>query len=152
MRWAFLEAMLDELVLSLLSVDTGDIGALTSNMEFHEKIKVVLALGFKKRLDDDWFKQLKTLLDHIENVIGPQRNRYVHDLWTSDGVRVKKLEFRTAIKKPQSRKPLELKTKHETSVKPEEIWAAAEAIESAAGHVASFARMYQAHNRALRGK
>jgi hypothetical protein len=148
MRWTFLEVMLDQLILALLSVNHDDIGvSLTSNIEFREKIQIALTVGLKKKYDDAWYENLKELLDKIENDLRVQRNRYVHDLWTLSGTQIKKLQFKTSIKRPQARMPLELKTQHETIVSPEEIWSVAEKINIAAGHVALSTQAYQIYTR-----
>jgi hypothetical protein len=148
MRWTFLEVMLDQLILALLSIDSDDTGvSLTSNIDFREKIQIALAVGLKKKLDEVWYDKLKELLDQIDNDLRLQRNRYVHDLWTLSGTQIKKLQFKTSIKRPQARMPLELKTQHETIVSPEEIWSLAEKINLAAGHVALSAQAYQIYTR-----
>lgn len=148
MRWTFLEVMLDQLLLALLSIDSDDIGvSLTSNIGFSDKIKIALAVGLKKKCDDNWYEHLKELLGKIDKNLRLDRNRYVHDLWTLSGTQIKKLEFKASIKRPQSRMPLELKTKHETIVSPDEIWSLAEKVNLAAGHVALSTQAYQIYTR-----
>jgi hypothetical protein len=140
--------MLDDLVLTLLSIEAGDVAvSLTSNMEFRDKIQVALAVGLKNRLDDEWYEVMSALLIDIDNRLRLQRNRFVHDFWTMDGVQVKKLQFKVTLKRPQSRKPLELTTRHETHVTPQEIWDVAEAVNLAAGHVALSAQAFRIYTR-----
>ncbi len=148
--------MIDQLLLTLVPLEHGKVGeSLTSNVDMKNKIKIALAIGFLKKPDDQWFDELKAVLDLADNELRAKRNRFAHDLFmfdrTSDAV--KKLHFHTVLKKPQARKPLELTTLHETKVLPEEIWATADAIENAAGKIAILNSQHQMlTRRALRQK
>ena len=146
MQWTLLEMFLNELMRNLLSLDPGkESESVTSNIDVRDKIQIVLALAVLKKIDDKWFDELKAILDLVDNDLRSARNRYVHDLWSPDGAtnKLKKLEFRTALKRPQSRKPLELTTLHETNVEPAEIWATADAITNAAAKIALLTQQHQ---------
>jgi hypothetical protein len=138
MRWTFLEVMVDQLVVALLALDDEDIGrCVTSNIDLRDKFQIALSVGYIKRIDDQWFEELKTVINTADNELREKRNRYAHDLWTFDKSNaMKKIYFRTKMQKSQSRKPIELSTLQETEVLPEEIWATADAIGETAGEIA----------------
>jgi hypothetical protein len=117
---------------------------MTANIDFREKIQIALSLGMLKKIDDKWFEELRSVLLDADNSLRCKRNRYAHDLYVfdTDAAQMKKIQFRTNIKHPQSHRPLELTTREETHITPDEIWQAAEDITIAAGKIALFAAQH----------
>jgi hypothetical protein len=123
-EWAFLEFMIDQLIASILAMPFDDTSqALTANISFRNKIQVLLAVGLVKKPDDEWYENLRTLLNQTDNNLRVRRNRCVHDLWNYEGGGFTKYEIRPTIKRPQARKQLELRSFHASELRPEEIWA-----------------------------
>src|SRR3546814_18122916 len=53
--------------------------SIVNNMDMRDKIKGLLALGFLKKPSDDWYNELKTTINEIDNDLRPERNRMIHD-------------------------------------------------------------------------
>lgn len=129
MQWTALEVEINGLLLALIPMEQGHAGqSLMAQIDMREKVQIAKTLGFIKKPDDKWFKELQELLNYIDNELRIKRNRYVHDLWFFEEEKMKKMQFVNAIKRPQSWKPLELLTHSETEVQPSEIWKTADQI------------------------
>src|SRR3546814_2313559 len=59
--------------------------SIVNNMDMRDKIKGLLALGFLKKPSDDWYNELKTTINEIDNDLRPERNRMIHDSWHNTG-------------------------------------------------------------------
>ena len=103
--WSRLEFELTSLLTSLMApVDLQAAIIVVHNMDFREKIAATLALGFHKKPSDDWFSQLKSTLNEIDNTLRPTRNRWVHDHYLQVGDSVFKLTMKTGVYYEQARK------------------------------------------------
>ena len=81
-QWSRIEDVLDFAIGRLAYLEEGSITyAITSNLDIRNKIQTLKALAFARRTSDDWFKELSSLLDGIDNVLRPERNKYVHSHW-----------------------------------------------------------------------
>ena len=156
MRWTFLEVMVNHLLVVLLDIGDDEIGrCVTSNIDLRDKFQIALSVGYIKRIDDQWFEELKVVINIADNELREKRNRYAHDFWTFDKSNaMKKIHFRTKMQKSQSRKPIELSTLQETEVLPEDIWSTADAISDASGKIALLWSQHRSltRRRALRKK
>lgn len=62
-----------------------------------------------RKLDDGWTDLTTDLVNYVATVLGPLRNRYVHDVWTVDEGQLKRLDFTPKVIRPQSRQPKTLR-------------------------------------------
>lgn len=122
--WAHLETKLDYLLIKLIPVEGGEAAAnvIVGNVDFREKLQMVLGLGFLKKPSVEWFNYLRSVLVIIDNELRPERNRHVHDLWTprTDTGEILRRTLKTAIIKPQAFQT-ELSTQTITKISPEEL-------------------------------
>ena len=104
--WSSLE--LDVSLLLYTLTGTADVtvkNTLLGLMEFREKVRAVLAIGFKHKPSDDWYDRLQQTLHEIDERIRPERNRMIHDFWTDipkDGS-VRRMQITPKVVNVQSR-------------------------------------------------
>jgi len=120
--WAWLERGVDEMLEALIPLEEGDKSrAVVANINLRDKIRIIRALAFLQKFDDDWHKKLNALLDEIDNDLRVDRNRFIHDSWAKSGRMFERITRQTKFLKPQAF-ALELSTEQRTPVKMEEIW------------------------------
>ncbi|MHB8266974.1 hypothetical protein [Bradyrhizobium sp.] len=102
-QWSRVEDIVDSFIEIIASLEEGNISrSITSNIDIRNKIQTLKALAFQKKVSDSWFKDLNTLLDHIDNEIRPERNKYVHSHWFVPQGRLVRVSRRIKFKKPQA--------------------------------------------------
>ncbi len=86
LAWSWLELEINAMLCTLMQPsDLETAASVVNNMDMRDKVKALLAVGFVKKPSDDWYTELKTLVDQIDNDLRPQRNRMVHDSWHNAG-------------------------------------------------------------------
>ena len=127
--WANLEATVNHFMGELLGIGGSQFSdVLSANVDLRQKIQIVKGIGFLRKLSPEWFERLQGALDVIDNVHRPERNRYVHDDWRPKAKWTLRERKRVAIRRRQSRKPLEISTFERAIVDPEQIWGLVERI------------------------
>ena len=112
--WGLLEVLVHDIVLHLAVYldDSFDhdrtwhvLHIALTNMELREKIATAKALAHGVTTPDspDLYDRTETLLNHMDNVLRSERNRYVHDYWQHDGEEIVRLKQGTRVIRPQSR-------------------------------------------------
>lgn len=76
-----------------------------SHMDARQKIATakVLAHHVQTPHSPTFYEQAESLLNYLDNVARPERNRYVHDYWTSDGAEVVRVRYGPKVHRPSSR-------------------------------------------------
>jgi hypothetical protein len=83
-RWAFLEAIVEDIIASLLGTDLRFTYVLTTNINIVTRIKIIEALGHL-RLDDADEIRLNAILVRA-SATAPLRNKIVHGLWSTTNI------------------------------------------------------------------
>ncbi|WP_065518296.1 hypothetical protein [Mesorhizobium amorphae] len=133
----------------LLNTLTGIADPTTKNtllglMEFREKVRALLAIGFKHKPSDDWYDRLQQTLREIDEGIRPERNRMIHDFWTDlpqDGS-VRRMQITPKIVNVQSRQK-QLILSITKAVTPKDISDLSKRIERASEAVIKLDREYE---------
>jgi hypothetical protein len=138
--WAVLETEVDKFLTFLTPLEYGEVGeSILGNSNIRDKIKMLKALAFIRKLDDGWYRELDAVLKLIDDNLRPDRNRYVHDLWIEHATYENKQLIAASVArrtrgakvvKAQSRKQ-ELSLFRDVPTKAQEIWALAHAIRNA---------------------
>lgn len=113
-RWGILESIVHDIALHLamyldpaFKTETArHILHLTlSNMDPREKTATAKALAHKVNTTDspDFYEKADALLNHLDNILRPERNRYVHDIWAHDGQSFVRLKLGARVIRPQAR-------------------------------------------------
>lgn len=106
--WSSLELDLTILLSELTKFpDAPSKNILLGSLELKSKIGATKALGFSRKPNDEWFHELEALLNEIDNVIRPERNRMIHDFWmhipdSFGKIDIIRAEFKPKIAKTQS--------------------------------------------------
>lgn len=80
--WSWLELSVNALLCTLAEMDTFDASAaLVQNMSFRDKLAALRTLGFVRKPSDEWYSNLESAVNEIDNDLRPERNRMVHDSW-----------------------------------------------------------------------
>ena len=86
LAWSWLELEINAMLCTLMHPsDLETAASVVNNMDMRDKFKALLAVGFVKKPSDEWYMELKTLVDQIDNDLRPERNRMVHDSWHNAG-------------------------------------------------------------------
>ena len=77
-----------------------------SNMDSREKIATAKALANDVDTSylPDFYERSEVLLNDVDKVLRPERNRYVHYFWEIDGKAIVRLKLGTRVVRPCSRK------------------------------------------------
>ncbi len=114
--WSALEHLVHDICLHLaacLSVDfersqtSIPLHIALSNMEMRQRIATAKAFASQApTASKTFYQRLEAELNRIDNEHRTERNRYVHDLWLvgEDRKSVERLQSRTIVNRPQSRK------------------------------------------------
>jgi hypothetical protein len=127
-EWASLEGTVDIVLACLIPLPMDDAArCITANADIRDKIQMIKGLAIARHVS--WAEDLTSVIDLVDNVLRPQRNRYIHDSWIS----LKKgnpRQFQRAmkIKRPQARQPLQLTTVHVSERTLGEMWRLIERI------------------------
>jgi DNA polymerase III delta prime subunit len=137
--WASLEDAIDILLTTLLPLEKITVTpeekdriahAIVAGLDMRDKIKMLRAVAFLRKIDMSWFKKLTKILDRIDNELRIKRNRFVHDSWVAPQGRIQRINKQIKFKKPKAF-VLELLTEERTSVKMKEVWDLGKSIVSA---------------------
>lgn len=139
-HWAWLEKLLALFLEYYIPLDLKVSGAVTANIDFREKIQIALTVGYLHRKSDEWFSDLRELLNYIDNELRPLRNRLIHDEWDYYGDAVWRRQFKTRFIKRQSFAPEELETWNEFKTPVEDVWELASAIYESGHDLGGFVR------------
>lgn len=102
--WNALEKALDVTLRGFLQLGSLELAkAVTHNIDFRDKIRMALAVGYQFRPSEDWFARYKAVLDNIDNNLRPERNRIIHDTWTFDEGALIRWQRKTRAYRPQAR-------------------------------------------------
>ncbi|MER8426509.1 hypothetical protein [Mesorhizobium sp. M1403] len=73
-------------------------------MDFRAKITTAKALAHHVDVEEsaDFYERLEELLNHIDNTLRTERNRYVHDTWHIDGQSAIRSKIGAVVRKTQS--------------------------------------------------
>jgi hypothetical protein len=116
-HWSRIEDTLDFAIGRLAYLEEGNIThAFTSNLDIRNKIQTLKALGFERKTNNEWFKELSEQLDYIDNVIRPERNKYVHSHWQLPNGKLTRISRRIRFKKTQAFKELTLTTEERARI------------------------------------
>src|SRR3546814_17474159 len=108
--------------------------SIVNNMDMRDKIKGLLALGFLKKPSDDWYNELKTTINEIDNDLRPERNRMIHDSWHNTGDEAFRLTTYAKVSHVQARE-LALHFGEGKPIGPSDIWVLYIKVLRAAGHL-----------------
>lgn len=157
-QWGYLESYVDSFLFSLLlNIKDADVqSALGANMDFRNKLKAIKLLSFKLRRSDDWFEQLSTLINRIDNELAPARNRMIHDEWsiavthppTTESI--VRTTVRASLKRPQAFQPQRFSASETVTIKPSDIWKLVENVKIAYGDLVGL--LFDHTHRSSRGK
>jgi hypothetical protein len=107
MYWSVLEVTVSDLIRELSSSDeTTTAAMLSSARDIGQRCEVAKRLAYIKQPSKkwaEWTRHLIGILDLIQNVLAPKRNRYVHDDWGLLDGKMSQFDRRLKILKPQSR-------------------------------------------------
>jgi hypothetical protein len=127
--WAWLDDYLGELILKLCPFDPRKIVSrdlekldeiFRSHGDIRDKIRILRAVAFVRKWDNEWFKKVSTILDFIDNDLRVRRNRMVHDSWFAPKRILQRRTRHIKFKKRQAF-ALELSTVEHIPVKPSEV-------------------------------
>jgi|SRR5579872_871440 len=128
--WAALEHEIDTFLDALIPLEAGQVSdSVVANIDFREKLRILLALGFIRKPNAGWFRRLERTVNHVDNGLRPERNRFVHDQWRGLDPIVRRTK-RTALVRPQARQ-IELRAFEDRAIKPAEIWRLVNSVASA---------------------
>lgn len=106
--WSQVEVCTDNavkilLVRSGMSEEAGNLIVL--NLGVREKCSIIGALGYHHRLDDKWLSDVLAVINLIANDLRNQRNRMLHDVWSTGIGDVIQRQKRTSprVTRPQAR-------------------------------------------------
>jgi hypothetical protein len=120
--WGWLDSELAELIEVLSPLESGDVSqSIVTHIDMREKIKILRALGFIRKPSVEWFSDLKTTLDIIDDDLRNRRNRVTHDIWTGTHDTILRRTRHAKVIRPQARQQV-LSTVQEVSVKATEVW------------------------------
>jgi hypothetical protein len=128
--WGWLEGAVDALLITLLPLEKITVtpeevkriaDAIVASLDMRDKIRILRAVAFVRKIDAKWFKRLMAVLDLVDNDLRMKRNRYVHDVWSAPRGRLRYTTRQTKFKKPQAF-VLELVTEEHTHVKMKDVW------------------------------
>jgi len=76
-----------------------------SQMDLRLKIKSALALAhnIETPLSPKYYDRVEKLLNHVDNVARPERNRYIHDYWSYEDGTVRRSKLGAVVRRPQAR-------------------------------------------------
>ena len=85
-NWSWLEFVVECVLSEFINMPADKPEALivTSIIDFGKKLEVIKAIGFIRKPSTRWFAEWEGLINHIDNSLRPERNRYVHDLWRKE--------------------------------------------------------------------
>lgn len=128
-HWSDLDREIDSLLMTLNeegSKTSRNVSIMLPLINFQEKLNIAKYLGFISAPSRDWCRELEKSLNSIQshNGLCTERNRLVHDAWTteSDPSRILQWRQRPSIKKPQSRDHKVLESGKYDPVTAEDIW------------------------------
>jgi hypothetical protein len=77
-----------------------------ASMDSREKVATAKALAHSVNTSDspDFYERTEELLNYVDNVLRPERNRYIHDLWEIDGKAIIRLKIGARVIRPRPRK------------------------------------------------
>jgi hypothetical protein len=111
MHWNSIEFMLHGLCVNLArfhdrNFDNPDVAHVIDiavfAMDARQRIVVAKALA-ADGLDPDLYAEVDKLLNHIDNQLRPERNRYVHDIWQEHDNKIVRSTWKPKVTRPQSR-------------------------------------------------
>ena len=143
--WSQLEAMINATFHYLAfhsSEESPGSRIICHNIDFREKIQIVMGMAHYGKHSDEWFSTLQKTMNDIDNLIRPERNRMVHDHWIYENEQMRRKTLRPGFKKPQAFQ-LECSTDHVEPIEVDDIWRLVEDIETSRGKlIASHSRYY----------
>lgn len=114
MYWSELEMAISLLLSDLLRIEEAvPKNLILGALDFRSKLHMLLPLGFHRKPSDQWYADLNEHVNHIDNVLRPERNRIIHDYWIEmPGMdEPHRMQFTGRVVNEQSRtKKLELAT------------------------------------------
>lgn len=128
--WAWLEKTLDDLILDLAPLNDHKLtktqieqlrDVLLLDTDIRTKIKIVRSVAFICRWDDTWFAKLDKILNRIDNVLRPKRNRVIHGHWGVPKKSLERVSKQAKLYRPQSFTKQVLTTREQVPVKMREI-------------------------------
>jgi len=144
MAWSWLELEIDTFLIVLVTPDDYDIGAaIVYNMDFRDKLRAALATGFIKKPSDDWYDELKSAINEIDNDLRKERNRMIHDSWHHTGSDIFRLTNYAKVEHEQARK-LVIHFGEGKPIKPSDIYVLMMKIFAAGGHLDNLLGRYLA--------
>jgi hypothetical protein len=128
MSWSLLESVIDDFLADIIPLENDprqDVaGVFHANIDFREKIKILVSVAFIRKYNDQWFRELQEWIDEIDNDLRTERNRYVHDSWTlepdNEYMSLSRTQKVSKLIKPQAYQ-LELITQIQTPVSLEDL-------------------------------
>ena len=142
--WNWLDLEIDAILFALMgSDDESATAAVIYNMDQRDKIRAVLALGFIKKPSDDWYAELRSVVNEIDNNLRNERNRMVHDVWRFDGQDIFRLTKYAKVAHEQARK-LAIIFGEGKPVSPADLSSLVIRILAAGGHLDELTERYRA--------
>lgn len=144
MAWSWLELEINAALLIILQpAEETTTAAVIYNMDFRDKLKAILAAGFTKKPSDEWFAELKTLIDEVDNDLRNERNRMVHDSWHWGGDDIFRVTTHAKVAHEQAKK-LSIYFGEGKTMKPSDIFVLIVRVFAAGGHIDDLMARYRA--------
>lgn len=82
--WSELEMTVSVFLSRLLKIeDRISSNVVIGALDFRTKLAAVLPLAFDRKPNPKWYDDVEKIINHIDNVLRPERNRIIHDAWVS---------------------------------------------------------------------
>lgn len=134
-QWSFLENSLG-LMLAILAglKDPQTRPAIIHNTNMRDKVQMLKSVGFLVRHNDDWYERLRSVLIKIDDDLRNDRNRMIHDQWTSDREDVVRVTQMAKIIKEQARQ-YAFRTHDPMPISENEAWELVVTVSAQIGYV-----------------
>ena len=101
--WSLLETGLNIFLISMMHPSPLKTSVtILNNLNLRDKIATAVPLAFQKQISKEWYSEVSTLLNEINNNLRPRRNRMIHDTWIGDGDTVYRVQNHAKVVKAQS--------------------------------------------------
>ncbi len=134
--WNYLEQEVTQYLATMIPVQTlKDIHVMGAELDIRDKLALLRGFAFNRINDHEMRDELDDIINHIDNELRSDRNRIIHDSWVQGAGPTKRLRYKTAYKKPESRQPLRLTTFEEVEMSVEDIQEVGNRIGKAMGRL-----------------
>jgi hypothetical protein len=125
--------------------------AIVHCLPFNDQLTAIKVAFVGRARDPRLTETAIAAINYIDNILGPRRNRYVHDLWQYDDYEqvAERFDRTVRIARPQSRKPLEVTALKITQEKLDDIWTTVREVKEHADVLYDLQKCFLGHDGAL---